>query len=166
MGVVDYEEATEYCLMRFGICKGFTFRRIVALLLVACYALDILFWVFISGNAWAIVTNALLFLSTVIGSLGIAIFNYIALLIFTVCTFLSALGSIITIILLSTNVIDAVLVGSNLTSANLIILQSVFASIQAIFLILLLNILKNIKIYATSGSVYMNFMSASNDFDI
>ena len=163
MGVVDYQEATEFVLSRFGICRGFNFRRMIILFLAMfCYSFDIVSWIYISGTVSAIVINSLFLVSTFIGSLGVAIYNYISLIIFTITTLLTSVGAIITVILLAADTLSTESVGSSINLSALIALMSIFASFQGIFAFLLLNVIKNIKIYATSGSVYMSF---ADDFD-
>lgn len=161
MGVVDYSEATEYVLQRLGVCK-INFRKIVILLLASCYAFDIVSWISVSSNVWAITINCLFLLSVFIGSLGVAISNFIALIIFTITTLLTTIGSLITVILIATETIDSSSIGSNLNLSSTVVLFSLFAVFQAIFTFVLLNVMKSIKIYATSGSIYMNFI---DDFD-
>lgn len=161
--MIDYQEATEYVLSRFGVCKGFNFRRLIILFLALfCYSFNIICWIYVSGNTLAIMINCLFLLSTFIGSFGVSICNYISLIIFTISTFLFGIGSIILVILLGTKTLNTESIGSNLSSSELITLYSLFAFFQSVLGVLLTNIVKNIKIYATSGSIYMNFV---DDFD-
>ena len=163
MGVVDYREATQYVLRRFGLCKGLNYFNIVMFLLITSLAFNIAFWVLMSGNGLAILGNCLFLLAVLIGLAGLCTFDYVALLATGIFTLIAALCSIVMAVCLAMQSTDPHKIGSNMEPKSLIAFLSTFATLQTIFSVFLFNLLKSVKMYATSGSIYMNFMD-DDDF--
>ena len=164
MGYVDYNEATQYVLQRFGICTGMTFRRVLIILLAICYLFNIFSWVYINTNTFAVVANALFLESILIGSIGVVMFNSIALFAFALYSSVIVFCSILSVVLLGTNHLNAHTIGSSLQKENLMVLLSIFAAIQMINAVVLGQVLRLIKVYANSGSIYMNYVDDDFDF--
>ena len=158
MGVVDYREATEYVLKRFGLCRGCNYRNIVLILLTVSFGLNIASWVTMSGNTLAVMANCVFLLAVLVGLAGVAVFDYVALMATAIFMLIASICAIVTAVCLSTDSTDPAKIGSTLDIKRTIAFLSTIAAVETIFTVFLFNLLRSVKMYATSGSIYMNFM--------